>query len=326
VTGADRPLRVVVAGTGAHGARWLRTVAATGDVQLAGIVDTDVRRAVAARDRFAPGAPAGADLDAVLRAARPDALIDVTPPQAHHRVTLAALAAGVPVLGEKPMAATLAEGLQLVAAARRHGRLFMVSQSYRYSPGLVDLRRRVGRLGRVGTVSVELFRAVRPGGFRETMAHPFLVEMAVHLFDSARFLLGADPLTAYCDEYRPAWSWYAGADSAVAVFEMTGGVRVVCQGSWTTEGAQTPWDGRWLVTGERGTATWDGESTPTDLLAAALREFVTALRTGTAPPSDCADNLMSLVMVHAAVESARTGRRVDIAELLHRAETEVLAS
>src|SRR2546421_4464219 len=206
----------------------------------------------------------------------------------------------------------------------------MVSQSYRYSPGLVELRRQVGRLGRLGTVSAELFRAVRPGGFREAMAHPFLVEMAVHLFDSARFLLGADPVSAYCDEYRPAWSWYAGADSAVAVFEMAGGVRVVCQGSWCAGGAQTPWDGRWLVTGEHGTASWDGRWTPapapTDLLAAALGEFATALRTGTEPPSACTGNLMSLAMVHAALESARTGNRVDVAGLLRRAHADARAT
>jgi predicted dehydrogenase len=58
--------------------------------------------------------------------------VDVTVPEAHRDVTLQALAAGVPVLGEKPMASSMDEARAMVAASERAGKLYMVSQSRRY--------------------------------------------------------------------------------------------------------------------------------------------------------------------------------------------------
>ena len=60
----------------------------------------------------------------------------------------------------------------------------------------------------------EFFKAPHFGGFREEMAHPLLVDMAIHAFDAARYLLGADPVSVYCEAFNPAWSWYAGDAAA----------------------------------------------------------------------------------------------------------------
>ncbi|MEV4690554.1 Gfo/Idh/MocA family oxidoreductase [Micromonospora echinospora] len=340
-------MRLVMVGAGAHGVRWIEALRNTQGAELVGIVDTDATRAAQARDRLAGEIPVGSDLLTVASTTGADAIVNVTPPQAHHEVTLAALASGLAVLGEKPMAASLAEALQLMAASAHYDRLFMVSQSYRYNRNLGRLRRHVETLGAIGTVCAELYRAVRPGGFREAMAHPFLVEMAVHLFDSARFLLRGDPVAVYCDAYRPDWSWYDGAAAAAAVFEMTGGTRLVCHGSWCADGEQTPWDGRWLISGQRGTASWNGWGVPRldlgdgtvpsdvvadadaaqgNLLELALQEFLGAVRTGQPPQSTSADNLMSLAMVHAALVSATSGRRVVVSDLLQDAHEEAMVS
>jgi predicted dehydrogenase len=47
-------------------------------------------------------------------------------------------------------------------------------------------------------------------------------------------------------------------------------------------------------------------------IAGSLQEFLHALRTGTTPMSECHDNIKSLAMVFAAIESATTGQRVVI--------------
>jgi predicted dehydrogenase len=47
-------------------------------------------------------------------------------------------------------------------------------------------------------------------------------------------------------------------------------------------------------------------------IAGSLRDFIAALRTGTTPMGECHDNIKSLGMVFAAIESAATGRRVAI--------------
>ncbi|MDQ4504278.1 Gfo/Idh/MocA family oxidoreductase [Sinomonas sp. ASV322] len=257
-------LRVVVVGAGPMGRTWLRTIAANDDVELAGIADLAVHVAdQAADDAGHPGLPTGPDAVELARRTNTHAIINVTIPAAHHPVTTAALLAGYPVLGEKPVASTVAEGLSLAACAELTGQLFMVSQSRRYFRNLFLAKRQAQALGRIGALSVEFFKAPRFGGFREVMESPLLLDMAIHQFDAARFLLDADPVSVICEEYNPAWSWFAGNAAASAVFEFEGGARFAFTGSWASPGFETSWNGSWRISGERGTVLWDGEHEPT---------------------------------------------------------------
>jgi predicted dehydrogenase len=263
----------------------------------------------------------------------------VTVPEAHHPVTTAALFAGLPVLGEKPAADTVSRALSLAAAAEVTGELFMVSQSRRWNPQAATLREMIARLGPVATMSTAFFRSERFGGFRELMAYPLLVDMAIHAFDLARFLLDAEPVTAYCQSYNPPWSWYAGDANATVVFEMDGGTRYVYNGSWCSPGATTSWNGAWRASGEKGTALWDGDHQPVldaDVdtappagppysgIGGALQVFVQALRTGQPPPGEIHQNVMSLAMVEAAVQSAANGRSEHLDAVLGQAHTQAL--
>jgi predicted dehydrogenase len=163
--------------------------------------------------------PVGAGTAQLASDVGAQAVINVTVPAAHHPVTTEALAAGLPVLGEKPVASTVAQGLSLAAAAELHGQLFMVSQSRRYNRQLVRSEAVVfASLVPVGIVSAEFFKAPHFGGFRDAMDHPLLLDMAIHQFDMARFLLDADPVSVFCEEYNPTWSWYRGDAGATAIF------------------------------------------------------------------------------------------------------------
>jgi predicted dehydrogenase len=320
--------RVLLVGAGAMGRAWLEAIRADPGVVLAGVVDLDL----AAARQAAPGLPVGTDVTALAAGTAADAVIDVTVPVAHHAVTTAALFAGLPVLGEKPVADTLASALSLVAAAEVTGRLFMVSQSRRWNPQLFALRAMTAALGPAGSVSTDFHRAPRFGGFREQMAQPLLVDMAIHAFDAARFLLGDDPVTVSCQTWNPPWSWYAGDACAAAVFEMTGGARYVYHGSWCSPGAETSWNGEWRVSAERGTARWDGDHDPDGPavdapsgIAGALRVFAEALETGVTPMGEVHGNVLSLAMVEAAVDSAARGRPVLIDDVLARAHEQAVA-
>ena len=326
-----KPLRVVVVGAGGMGRAWLRTVEESASVELAGIVDLDVdaaRAAAAALGR--PDLPVGAGTAALASDVGAQAVINVTVPAAHHPVTTEALAAGLPVLGEKPVASTVAQGLSLAAAAELHGQLFMVSQSRRYNRHLFEAKRLSSSVGRVGIVSAEFFKAPHFGGFRDAMDHPLLLDMAIHQFDMARFLLDADPVSVFCEEYNPSWSWYRGDAGAAAVFEMTGGERFVFNGSWCSPGQETSWNAAWRISGEHGTVLWDGDNGPVSSVASdagysedpgqeiagSLRDFVAAVRTGSTPMGRVHQNIMSLAMVEAAILSAATGSRVSVDALL----------
>jgi predicted dehydrogenase len=339
----DRPLRAFVVGAGAMGRWWLRAIRDFPEVELAGLVDLDP---VAARDALAETGSAPVPLAASLAGldrVPADFVVDVTVPHAHHPVTLEALRRGLPVLGEKPLAATMSEALELVAAAEAYQRLFMVSQSRRYERHVATFHARVGRLGPLGVLVATFFRAPRFGGFRDAMAHPLLLDMAIHAFDTARLLTSANPLAVYCEEYNPRWSWYAGDAAASALFELTGGVRFVFTGSWCSDGLETSWNGAWRASGAHGTAVWDGDGPPAAEpdaepqaheppgavdhpgIEGSLRDFVNALRTGTQPMGECHDNLYSLAMVHAAVASAGQRQRIAIADLLEKAHAEALS-
>jgi predicted dehydrogenase len=337
---AAQPVRVVVAGAGNMGRAWLATVTASSEVELVGVADIDLdaaRTATAGVGR--PDLPIGTDAVVLARQTGAQALINVTIPEAHHAVTTAALFAGLPVLGEKPVAESVSRALSLVAAAEVTGELFMVSQSRRWNPQLATVRAMAARLGAIGTITTDFFRAPHFGGFRDQMAYPLLIDMAIHAFDSARFLLRAEPVSAYCQSYNPSWSWFAGDANATAVFEMETGTRYVFNGSWCSPGAETSWNGVWRVSGENGTVLWNGDDEPVlyaeegraedarstyDGIGGALQVFVQALRTGEPPSGEVHENVMSLAMVEAAVQSAESGRAAQLDDVLERAYAQAI--
>ncbi|MBT8162111.1 MULTISPECIES: Gfo/Idh/MocA family protein [Arthrobacter] len=341
------PLRVVVVGAGGMGRAWLRTVEESPLVELAGIVDLDLDAARAGAASIGrPDLPVGAGTAQLASDVGAQAVINVTIPVAHHPVTTEALAAGLPVLGEKPVASTVAQGLSLAAASELTGQLFMVSQSRRYNRHLFEAKRLAsGSLGAVGIVSAEFFKAPHFGGFRDAMDHPLLLDMAIHQFDMARFLLDADPVSVFCEEYNPSWSWYSGDAGATAIFEMTGGERFVFTGSWCSPGRETSWNAAWRISGEHGTVLWDGDNEPIldaelgadasgfsgvaaenpgQEIAGSLRDFVAALRTGSTPMGQVHQNIMSLAMVEAAILSASIGTRVSVDALLEESYAEAV--
>jgi predicted dehydrogenase len=342
---ATDPLRVVVAGAGGMGRAWLDAIRTSPDVVVAGLADVDLARARQVADELAGlDVPVAADAVELARAVGAQALVDVTTPDAHHAVTTSALFAGFPVLGEKPAAASLAQALSLAAAAEVSGELFMVSQSRRWNPHVFALRDLAASLGTVAVATTQFFRSAHFPGFREQMADPLLVDMAIHPFDTARFVLASEPVSVYCEAFNPPWSWFAGSAAASAVFTFSSGARYVYTGSWCAPGVQTSWNGEWRISAREGSLTWDGESAPVlegpsaasapgssappaapgQGIVWALHEFVGALRTGAAPMGEVHENVMSLAMVEAAVASAAAGASVQLDDVLDAAHAEAL--
>jgi predicted dehydrogenase len=337
------PVRIVQVGAGAMGRAWLHALRDSTDVELVGLVDldTDLAERAAAEEGVAPVA-IGTSVAEVATRSGADAVVNVTVPRAHLPVSTEALFAGLPVLCEKPIAPTVAEALVLAATAEASGRLLMTSQSRRYYAAIAAFRAQVAELGTLGSASVEFAKAPHFGGFREEMPHVLLVDMAIHAFDAARYVLDRDPVSVYCEEYNPEWSWYADGAAATAVFEFAGGVRFTYTGSWCADGFETSWNGSWRVNGAGGTARWDGDGAPElqeresdfartgvlepvpEEIRGSLAEFVSALRTGRTPSGEVHANVRSLAMVEAAVHSSESGARVRIDDVLEGAYAEAL--
>lgn len=336
-------LRAVLAGCGAMSREWLKAVKAVDGIELVGFVD--LHEEAAARRAAESGAfqpVIGTDLESVLQTTKPDLVFDCTIPEAHHDVALTAFAHGCHVLGEKPLAHTMEHARVMVDAARAADRIHAIIQNYRHQESIRRLRHFIGRgpFGDLTAMHADFFLGPHFGGFRESMRHVLLLDMAIHTFDAARFLSGEDALAVYCHETNPRGSWYAHGASATAIFEMTNGVTFTYRGSWCAEGLGTGWGADWRIIGTNGSARWNGAKeasaeivaetagflsrmTAVDCLAdepgphtdghtSLVREFADCVREGRRPETVSSDNIKSLAMVFAAIESAETGMRVEI--------------
>ena len=334
--------KAVLVGAGGIGQNWGRTLKENPDVEIGGWVDVKPGAAAHAADTLAlSGTHTGEDLGRALAEVKPDFVVDVTIPEAHHSVTLEALAAGVPVLGEKPMAASIPQAREMVAASEKADTLYMVSQSRRYDARLHAFRQlalgadRAARHSELGLLlGGTLWRISRRNGDRASFRHgdPHAGRRPVCVRHGPGFRIPQG--------VHPPWSWYKGASSATALFEMTGGLRYTYRGSWCSEGRDTSWEADWRCVGPRGTAIWDGSGAnppsagvvrgmegfirESDVvegmvrhdkpagIAGSLQDFLNALQTGASPMGECHDNIKSLAMVFAAIESSAVGQRVRV--------------
>lgn len=129
-------LRVGVIGVGHLGKHHARILSAMPGVELAGVVDTNMKRATEV------GAEYGARpmLDARELDGKIDAVIVAVPTEIHLEIARPFLAAGLPVLVEKPMAASLAEADEMIAAAAKGGALLAVGHTERFNPAVAVAR------------------------------------------------------------------------------------------------------------------------------------------------------------------------------------------
>lgn len=336
------PLRIVLAGCGGISGAWLNAVKALPDVEMVGFVDLHLpaaqkRAAEAGRE----SAWVSTDLAATLKETRPDIVFDCTVPEAHRAVTLTALEHGCHVLGEKPMADSMAAAHEMVAAATRAQKFYAVTQTRRYDANIRRLRSFLagGAIGEITTVNADFYIGAHFGGFRDHMRHVLVLDMAIHTFDAARLICGQNPHSVYCLEWNPRSSWYDHDASAAAVFRMSGDVVFNYRGSWCSEGLNTTWEADWRIIGTQGSVRWDGatgfkaqrvvstggffsqvEEIPvpeTDYTranghAGVIAEFLECVRSGARPETICDDNILSLAMVQGAIQSSQTGQAVAI--------------
>ena len=113
------PVRIAVVGAGLIGYQHILRVRGEPEAVLAAIVDPTVKAQELARDLGTRWFP---DLHAMLEAITPDGVIVATPNQLHVANGLTCVAAGIPMLMEKPVSDDVATGWELVAATEQAGR------------------------------------------------------------------------------------------------------------------------------------------------------------------------------------------------------------
>jgi predicted dehydrogenase len=335
---------VVLAGCGSICRAWLDPITERPewDVRLVGLVDINANAIQAQITHYGfTDVVTGDDIDAVLDRTQPDIVFDCTIPEAHDTIAHAAFAHGCHVLGEKPLALSMDSARRMVQAGQAAGVQYAIMQNRRFDPNIRRLKQVIdsGSIGDITTLHSDYFMGVHITNFRLHMRYPLLIDMAIHTFDAARYILNADPVAVYSKSWKPKQSWWDHEASSVAIFEMSDGSIYTYRGSWSADGLPTTWEADWRAIGTRGSATWDGAvdlraqvgirgdsflselrdvivpDAPTlDAMghAGCIQDFLTSIRDGTTPLTAASDNLKSLAMVYAAIESNEAQARVMI--------------
>lgn len=323
-------MKVIQVGIGGMGNVWLTTVQESPNVEFAALVEIDEGIVEAQRVRHALNdIPVFRSLPEALAAVQAGGVINVTPPQFHEEVSVAALEAGIPVLSEKPLAHTFESAQRIVDTAVETGELHMVAQNYRYKRPIQTLKQTLasGQWGVVGSASVEFFRGPHFGGFREEMPYPLIIDMSIHHFDLMRYLLDSDPVAVFGKSWNPPWSWFRGDASAAVTLSFEEDVVVAYNGSWCSQGREISWNADWRFECSEGVVVMQDDQVyaqatgeepmlipPVDMAlegqAYLLDEFYRAVTFGEPAGTTCQDNIRSLGIVFDVVQSFETGQVV----------------
>jgi predicted dehydrogenase len=336
--------KVILAGCGGMAHKWMEYLTRREDVEIVGLCDIVIEKAAEFTKKFSVNLNCGVygDINNALAACPlTNLVVDCTSSDAHELIVTSALRFGADVIGEKPMADTREQALNQIAVADKTGKSYAVMQNRIYQPGMRTIRKAVGEnlIGKLCAVSSDFFVGVRLGGYRQQMENVLLVDMSVHTFYQARYIIGANPVSVYCHEFNPPSSQLNGKASAIAIFEFENGVIYDYRGSWGNVGHNTSWESEWRVFGEFGSLKWDGganlsaqtikpggtgfeiernEMTKLDFLNigrnhqhdGCFDEMFAALIENRPAETDCHGNYYSMNMVYGAVESAKYGKKV----------------
>ena len=255
----EKPLRVAIIGYGLAGAVFhAPLVVATPGMVVAAIVTSDPERRMKALRDF-PKITLYATVEELWRdAARYDLVVVATPNRLHVPLGIAALNAGLPVVIDKPMAASVAEAQKLIEASQKTGKLLTVFQNRRWDSDFRTVRSLLDAdLDLLGTVTrfesrFERYRPIpRHDAWRELggpdEAGGLLYDLGSHLIDQALVLFGK-PTKVYAEIERRRAGVQVDDDTFVAL-QFADGVRAHL---WMSSVTRIPGP-RMRICGLRGT-------------------------------------------------------------------------
>ncbi|HLB46334.1 MAG TPA: Gfo/Idh/MocA family oxidoreductase [Anaerolineales bacterium] len=317
--------------------------------ELVALADPDPQRREEAKRR-APAATAFTDYQELLEGSDVEAVVICLPNALHAEVAVAALQKSKHVYLEKPLATTLAEGRQVLAAWRQAGTVGMIGFNFRFNALYQSMKEHIqsGRLGELVSVRSVFSSPVRTLPAWKQSRHSgggVLFDLASHHIDLIRFFFGQE----ICEVFAGLRSQRTEVDSAMLQLRLADGLLV--QSFFSLNAGD---DDRFEIYGQAGRLAVDRylsldveitgptrefarlkrwmPGVPTlarsrrlleSILApndepsyrAALAHFVAAARADQPAKPNFWDGYRSLVVVAAAEESVRTGRVVSLSDV-----------
>jgi len=345
-------LKVAVIGAGVIGRTHIDTLTRAAGMTLAAIVDPSPAAGDLAAEHQVRHV---GDVDALLGAGGFDAAVIASPNDTHVPIAEQLLAAGIPILLEKPVASTLAESAALARAVETHGVPVLVGHHRRHNP-LIKAAKRAISEGAIGPLVMATVTCamLKPPGYFDTpwrrdpeQGGPLLINV-IHDIDLLRHFFGEVASVQGTTSNATRGLAVEDTTAAILTFE-AGGLATVAlsdaaTGPWAWEMTSGENPGRFpkhdatthLYAGRDGglslpdLSLWThgpgGDWTHrlnhrhldwdwTDTYVAQMEQFAAVVRGEAEPLVTCADGIANMHVVAAIKESARTGRAVRLAEL-----------
>lgn len=203
------------------------------------------------------------DYHELLQSGEIDAVSICAPTVVHHPATLAAAAAGIHVLCEKPLALSLAQADEMIASCRTNGVHLMVNHQLR-SHGAGAQAKRMLEAGALGTLSHLRLRQAHDWGGLPSVGPSFatravagggtLLDNGTHLFDLARYF-GGEVVEVFARTAVRVFDTEV-EDTAHASLRFASGAIATLEVAWTATG----WEEGWWLYGSRGTFEYTNRS------------------------------------------------------------------
>ena len=344
------PVRVAVVGLGYWGPNLARNFSETIQAELVAICDPKADRRELVSRRY-PAVKAYRDFAEVLADDEIDAIAIATPVSTHFSLASAALGAGKHVFVEKPLAASSAEGIELVRLATTNELVLMPGHTFLYSPPVIAIHDLI-ESGELGTPYFISTSRVNLGLHQSDVSVTW--DLGPHDFAILRYWLGETP--THVSALSRGFVMSSLPDVAFIGFEFGSGALAHVELSWL---APSKLRRTTLVCSEKMVIYDDTSNEPvrifdsgvqlrdpetfgeyrltyrtgaivsppidaTEPLALELRDFCDAIQTGSTPRSSALLGLEVVRMVEAVDRSlADSGARISLGEIepgrLHRA-------
>jgi predicted dehydrogenase len=344
------PVSLSVAGAGLIGRRHIEAIAACPGTRLASIVDPSAEAAAYAASLGVPHFKTLADM---IAAGKPDGVVLATPNQLHVDGGMECIAAGLPVLVEKPLATSVADGKRLVDAGLSAGVPVLTGHHRRHNPLIAAAKARLDE-GVIGTpvAAHGMFWLYKPEEYFETEwrrmpgAGPVLLNL-IHDIDLMRYFCGevesVHAVTSNAVRGNPVEETAAivltFASGLIGTFSVSD--TIVAPWSWELTAAENP---AYVPTGQfcyliggthgslelpnaklwtnPGKRSWMEPVEPASLSAPQedpldrqIAQFAAVIRGEEQPLVSGLEGLKSLQVIEAVRQSAQTGRTITIEPL-----------
>jgi predicted dehydrogenase len=262
------------------------------------------------------------------------------------------------ILSEKPIADSLETSVRIVEKVKKSGKKMAVTMSHRFDQDKTSLRS-ILRSGECGSLDYLICRFTMDcrkygnwGKFRYEIDDPLMIEGSVHHLDILADMAGAKCDTIYAQTWNPRWGEFKGDSQGLVTMHFENGVRAFYEGAktnavglngWTNEYIRAECEKETLILGNRKLESFkynpdeakeqkrEGQGEAVPLLeqkkwrnAWLIEKYVKWLDGGEKMETNVEDNLQSVALIFAAIESSRTGRPVKVQEFLEKARKRVI--